>query len=360
LAFWLGTLTLLLAIGPIAADAAASDPAEATLQAARDRAVAVVREASRSVDGGRRAAAIEAAKADRDLAVPLIQLGLRDDDPRVRYRALMAVGELGLKGLGASAADHVGDASPSVRAAAIYAAASNGRAVDRTPLAGLLREPLATCRMHTAEVLARLGDASARPMIESAAGLPLRGANVQQERAVQIKLAEAMARLGDRSAVDVVRGAMYEPAIEVRVAAIDTLGRLGDRRMQPALSRLVREAPLEVKMTAAASLLRIGDASGLPTLRRGATYTAERAAADLREALRQTPPQWAAAAEMQAVLADPARLAAAAEAVRGQAAYGLGLSEDEASAGALVALLDDPSAEVRLAAAGAVLSATAR
>jgi len=357
-------LGLMLAMTPMAvggsmarAQAAAVEPAsaETILVAARDRAVNEVRAASRSGDGGLRASAIEAAKPARDLVVPLIQLGLEDDDPRVRYRALMAIGELKLGGLGASAVGYVNDASPSVRAAAIYAAASNGRDVDRSPLAGLLRLRVPTARMHTAEVLARLGDRSARPMIESAAGLGLVEATSQQERAVQVKLAEAMVRLGDQSARDVIRAAAFEPAVEVRVLAVDLLGRLNDRSMRPALNRLLREGTREVRLTAAASLLRMGDASGVSELREGAGFTVDQAEADLKRALAQMPPESALAMELRAVLADPARLTAAAEAVRAQAAYGLGLTKDAASAEALVGLLDDTSASVRLSAAGALV-----
>ncbi|MEM6755677.1 MAG: HEAT repeat domain-containing protein [Planctomycetota bacterium] len=357
---WLGAL--LVIGGPVAAQpessvAATDDWHDSVTQ----RAVEVIREASRSGDGSLRASAIEAATPDRDLVVPLIQLGLDDNDPRVRYRALMAVGELKLAGLGASAANYIDDPSPSVRASAVYAAVSNGRAVDRSPLAESLMWPLATARINAAEVLARLGDRSARPMIESAAGLGLPRAAGEQERAVQVKLAEAMVRLGDDSARDVIRAATFEPAVEVRVMSIDMLGRLGDRSMRPALSRLLDEGTLEVRLAAATSLLRMGDPSGLPLLRSSAGYSVAKATDELRATQARLDPASALAREIQAVLSDPTRLAATAAAVRAQSAYGLGLARDAASAEALARLLNDPDPSVRLAAAGAVLdSSTAR
>ncbi|MEM6332561.1 MAG: HEAT repeat domain-containing protein [Planctomycetota bacterium] len=364
------TLIAWAAIAFLLAGSAVAQSADAPSQSrsqvladARERASAVVLEASRSADAARRAEAIEAAHPDRDRIVALAQLGLADADPRVRYRALMAIGELKLTGLGRSATGLLNDPSPSVRAAAIYAAARTGQPVDKSPLAGLLHEPLTTARMNTAEVLARLGDRSARPMIQASAGVQLRRAAPEAERVVQIKLAEALVRLGDETAIDVIRAAAYEQAveaIEVRVFAIDLLGRLGDRAMRPALSRLVDDDTREVRLAAATTLLRMDDPSGVDELRVAAGYTPDRAADELREATRQAAVRSALTAEMQAVLNDPGRLAEAADAVRAQAAYGLGLAEDAASARVLVDLLDDPSLQVRLSAAGAVLQAAGR
>ncbi|MEO0587903.1 MAG: HEAT repeat domain-containing protein, partial [Planctomycetota bacterium] len=193
---WVAILVMLAA--PASAQSAAPELSRSeVLAAARERALAVVLEASRSGDAARRAEAIEAAQPDRDRIVALAQLGLADDDPRVRYRALMAIGELKLTGLGRSATQLLNDPSPSVRAAAIYAADRTGQRVDKSPLGSLLQEPLPTARMNTAEILARLGDRSARPMIQASAGMQLRTAAPEEERVVQIKLAEALVRLGD-------------------------------------------------------------------------------------------------------------------------------------------------------------------
>ncbi|MEM0915611.1 MAG: HEAT repeat domain-containing protein [Planctomycetota bacterium] len=355
---WLGLALVVGGVSAAPSGAAVDAASDGWHASVTDRAVEIVRESSRSADGALRASAIEAALGDRDLVVPLIQLGLDDDDPRVRYRALTAIGELKLAGLGASAVGYLDDPSPSVRAGAIYAASANGRQVDRTPLAEALMRPLASSRINAAEVLASLGDPSARPMIEAAAGLGLPQATVEQERAVQVKLAESMVRLGDNSARDVIRAAMFEPAIEVRVMSIDLLGRLNDRSMRPALVRLLRSETREVRLAAAAALLRLGDPSGVAVLQSSAGYSADQAATELRTTLGRLDPASPLALEIRAVLADPARLRASAAAVRAQAAYGLGLTDDTASAEALAGLLSDPMQAVRLAAAGAVLGSS--
>ncbi|MEO0588643.1 MAG: HEAT repeat domain-containing protein, partial [Planctomycetota bacterium] len=166
-----------------------------------------------------------------------------------------------------------------------------------------------------------------------------------------------------REPLDVIRAAAYEQAveaIEVRAFAIDLLGRLNDRAMRPALTRLIDDDTREVRLAASTTLLRLGDPSGLDELRVAAEFTPDRAANELREALRGAQVRSALTAEMQATLNDPARLDDTAAAVRAQAAYGLGLADDAASARALASLLDDPSLRVRLSAAGALLRGPGR
>ena len=312
-----------------------------------------VRQAARSDDPFIRANAIEAAQRLEGRITPLLQLGLEDDHPAVRFAALSSIGKLREEEL-LSGVRHVLEQeqeneaalrrelrdrqrrlsdrqrsrlhtqvefSRSVQAAAYFALARCEADVDLTPMASLLASPDPSVRGNAAMLLGYLGDESAVPLLEEVAQMPVRRAGDQQRALVRVQIAEAILRLEDESALDTLRAAAYSRHHEVRVLAIETLGELGDRGMEGGLEEIVLEDRnnMELRLAAVWALARFGGSRGVEL------------AYDAAES-------------------DDWRL-------RVWAARTLGLMEDAAAANRLVALLEDPNERVRLQAAASVLAA---
>jgi HEAT repeat protein len=324
---FVATLLVVLAVSPLATTTVRAQPTageggpavRAQFDALRDRAIEQVLLAARGEDGFLRANAIEAMQPIPTRALPLAQLGLNDEHPAVRFAALVTIGKLRLEGMGPSAVRMVDDRSPSVRAAAMFAAHQTGQDVDISPLAGMLRSPEPGVRANAAMLLGLIGDRSALPMLQEMSRLPLHRASAEEREIVRVQVAEAMVALGNDRALDVMRAGAYSNLDEVRVLSVQTMGRLRDRAMMASLPPMLRDGPIELRLAAAEALARLGSPQGLPTLLEAATHELETA--------------------------------------RAQAAFGLGLIADTRSAEALGRLLNDPSPLVRLSAAAAVLRA---
>lgn len=343
------------------------EQAQQMLEQVRQRAIDLIIDASRGEDPYLRANAIEAMQARPDRALPLAQLGLRDDEPVVQFSALVTIGRLRLHAASDSVKEHLQANLArqqqlqhlytqqqatlsaqqrqrmlrqlielrSVQAAAIFALSMCGSEVDLSPLASMMGDDHPAVRSNVAMLLGWLGDDSAVPMMREMSVRPMRQANPVQQAVVRVQIAEALATLGDQDSLTAIRAAAYSMYDEVRVLSVQTLGRLGDRSMQPALKamldkQLPEQAP-ELNLAAAASLAQLGDYAGLPTLIRGANSRT---------------------IQFQGRTADAAT-------IRVQAAAGLAAVPAPQAAQTLINLLDDPSKQVRLAAAAAILNANA-
>jgi HEAT repeat protein len=294
-----------------------TDPAK-IIAAARPRAVELVLVSARSDDPFRRANAMEAAQHAGERATPLVQLGMQDPHPAVRFAALVAVGSLKLEPLSASARRLLDDPSQSVRAAAMFALRRCGQKVDITPMAAMLVSQNPALRGNVAMLLGRLGDPSAVPLLLESAKAPMPRVSAVREAIVRLQVAEAVLRLGDDSALDALRAAAYSPFDEVRVLAIQVMGRLHDERMTRAIEELLAKPPAEVQLAAAEALARMGKPDGKATTLNACGSTLP--------------------------------------VVRAQAAMTVALFRDDAAAArALVGLLADADEQVRLAAAAAIL-----
>lgn len=319
---------LTLAVLLIAAAGARADTPETPaatprqmLEAVRERAVELVLAGSRSENPILRANAIEAMQPLPERALPLAQLGLEDENAVVRFTALVCIGKLKFPGMGEAAMRHLGDASPSVRAAAMFAAKACGQDVDISAMAMMLRSSNPGLRANVAMLLGLLGDASAAPMLENLANSPMRRVSAVRQSLTRLQIAEAMIRLGDEGALDALRAGAYSQFDEVRVLAVSAMGKLGDQRMASAFRKMLQQPPIELQLAAAEALARQGDDGGLPVMLAGT--------------------------ESQIVP------------VRAQAAFGLGLVKKPEAAQALVLLLDDEAEQVRLSAAASILQAIA-
>jgi HEAT repeat protein len=310
-----------LAVVVAGAFAATSAAADEEVSAHGERAIREVIAASKSDDPFLRANAIEAMRSMPDRARPLVNLGVDDPASVVRFVALMTAGELRMEHVGQAAKRRVNDPSPSVRAAAIYACMVAGEPVDPTPLATMLASRAPDVRANAVMVVSRLGHPGAIEMIKEATRAPMRRASAEERAITRVQVAEAVVRLGEEESLDAIRAAAYSPFDEVKVLAILTLGRLEDKAMAAALVPMLKNEPIEIRLAAARALGEMGEVNGLRTAIEGAS--SDRAP------------------------------------VRAQAAFALADIRHERSREALVALLDDPSAQVRLSAAAGVIERVA-
>ncbi|MCX5659152.1 MAG: HEAT repeat domain-containing protein [Planctomycetota bacterium] len=323
-----GAMALTLVSGgseAFAADAPATQPAAKPAAASaagatlRDRAVQQILTSSRSADAFLRANSIEAAGALTDRVVPLAQLGLEDPHPAVRFAAAAQIGRLKLKSLAPACRKLLDDKSDSVRAAGLFALRACGQEVDISPLAAMLTGQDPSTRGNAAMLLGLLGDRSAIPMLKDTARVPLYKTNPATSAIVRIQVAEAVVRLGDDESLSALRAGLYSSLDEVRVTAVQMLGRAGDKRMsRPMFDILSQQNPPELQLAAAEGLARLGEGDGLPLVLRIGSESS-------------------------------------AETVRAQAAMTLGLFKDADARAAIARFLDDPSEQVRLAAAAAAL-----
>lgn len=317
-----------------------ADPAESAKvfadplarSALRERAIALVVEATRSDSPLLRANGIEALQPLPTRVEPIARAALTDLNYGVRYTAAMTIAELKLCESTPMVRPLLGDAEPAVQAAAILALQRCGAEVDPTPLAQLLFSPEPRKRSIGAFIIGEMGDPSAIPMLRAAAkggagvGLPV------EHRLLQMQIAEAMAKLGDSEALQAVRAALYPGAdeeYEVAVLAAQILGEMKDRAAVRELVNRIDErtgdqysTPPELRLAAAGALAKMGYRDG--------AYVAEQCAVS------EFPP------------------------LRAQAAYVFGETVGEEGLGRLQTLMDDQDPQVQLAAAAAVIKVADR
>ncbi len=290
------------------------------------RAVAVLVDASVGDIASLRCNAVEAMEMLPHRALPVMQKALGDPNPAVRFAAVVTSAKLKMKELSPSIQPLIKDENPSVRAAAIAALFALGQKVDLTPLGDLLRAPDPGLRSNVAMLLGMLGDASAVPMLKSAAEVPMPRASAAQIAVTRIQIAEAIAKLGDDKSpqrgaeLDALRAGIYNSMGEVRILAVNAVGEVHDQGCEGSLARLLTEGPLELQLAAAASLRRLGNAKGLPI---AIQYSAHD---------------------------DPV--------IRAQAAWALGWFNGNLSYNHLARLLNDPEPHVRVAAAASIVRRT--
>jgi HEAT repeat protein len=294
-----------------------AESAATIIAAAEGRAVNMVVEAARSDNAMLRANAMEAIQWRPDRALPLIQLGVEDRNPAVRFVALVTAGKLRAGVVRHSAEHMLKDPNDSVKAAAIYALHRIGAPVDPTPMAAMLASRDATVRGNAAMLLGRMGERSAIDMMMELSATPLPRASSVRLAIVRLQVAEAVVNLGDESSLDAIRAAAYSEFDEVRILSVMMLGRLRDRKMEPALRQLLTVTPFELALAAAGAVAQMGSDQGLSVALGGAAS--------------QIPTQ------------------------RAQAAFVLRYFGNVEAARALVRLLDDPDPAVRLSAAAAIL-----
>ncbi|MEM9414093.1 MAG: hypothetical protein AAGA29_01280 [Planctomycetota bacterium] len=342
----------------------AESPRDAVLAEAREQALQVVHDASRSDDPRERAAAIEAIQPVPDRAQTMVLLALEDDNPGVRFAALVTIGQLEIEGLGPAALDLANDENLSVRGAAVFAAHRCGQDVGEqlSLLPRMLGSQQPSIRGNAVMLLGLLGDESAVPMIQEMAALPMPRVDPAERIWLQLQFAEALLRLDpdNEEMLGVLRSSVFSTIDDVRVLAIRVVGEVGDRSMIGALESLVGDDsdPIQIRIAGGRALAQLGSANGRAILMAGASYSSADVLQDARDYLRSQRNNNGREAELMRQLVEDTTLQAAIAAdVRAQSAFGLGEMDDLASARQLAAMLDDPHPIVRLAAAAAVLDA---
>ncbi len=336
------------------------------LREARAAAVEIVLNASRSDDPRERAAALEAAQGVPDRAMPLAQLALSDDNPGVRFAALVTIGRLQLESLGPAAVDLADDENPSVRGAALFAAHRCGVDVDRrmSYLAQMLGSQDPVLRGNAAMLLGMLGDEGAIPMLHEMAFTPLPRVEPAERIWLQLQFAEAILRIepDNEEMLEVLRSSVYSPIDDLRVLALRVVGEVGDRWMLRWMDAIVDgEDPIQVRVAAARSLAQMGGDHGRSLLMQAAQYDSADVERDARAFVRANRGGGGRTLDlMRQLLDDPDAQADIAADVRAQAAFGLGELSGAEPARRLSAMLEDAHPAVRLAAAAAVLDALAQ
>ncbi|MEM9020072.1 MAG: HEAT repeat domain-containing protein [Planctomycetota bacterium] len=325
----------------------------------RDRAVQVILDASRSENPRLRLVALESVSVSPERARPMAQLALGDQNPAVRYGALVTIGRLQLNGLGLAAAEMADDPNPSVRAAALFAAHRCGQSVDLTPLAQMLGSSDLEIRGNAAMLLGLLGDPGAKPMLQEMASMPVARVDPAKLEWVRLQFAEAIIRLDpdDDRVMQAVRASVYSQYDDIRVLGLQIVGEVGDRTMDRWLLDLLKpDNPIQVRIAAAAALAQGGLANGRDTLVAASAYTEAQVNRDVRRFLSANRGGDGPAYEDMVQLSSDAqsRRQVAGE-VRAQAAFGLGNLGDLPAVQRLEQMLDDPEPITAVAAAGALL-----
>lgn len=348
-----------LGAGSTSAQDGADEPRILLLQS-KPKASSIVKASGREASPRARLAAIEAAEHAPEIAFDLARAGLSDENPAVRFAALVIVGKLKLADLADAAMDLVDDENESVRAAALFAANRCGKGVNLSPLAGMLASGSGGVRANVAMLIGQLGDPQAIDMLRDMASKPMTRISSAERTWVRLQYAEAMVRLDpeDAEVLGTIRASVYSNIDAVRILAIMILGEVGDRSVQGGLMHIIdRDNPIQVKIAAAQSLARMGDRQAGGVLIQASRYDERQLVQDLTAYLKNSQATGPEAQAIRELLKDErGRVRAAAE-VRAQAAVGLGFVDTTASAKRLAVLLDDVDSIVQVAAASAILRA---
>ena len=210
--------------------------------------------------------------------VPDLAALLTDTDPRIRRRAALAVGRVGLADGGALLQPLLKDADPDVRQMAAFAL---GLLADKTAVTALttaLQDPEPRVRGRAAEALGLIGDTGSAPAVGAMVGGYVKAgaiASLSPDDEQWPKTPEADAvRLG---LFALVRQKAFEP---LNAAIVDGSGRVsgwwpvafalqrvGDPRAVPALKQLAATPGRYTRAFAARGLGAYRDAGSIPLLR---------------------------------------------------------------------------------------------
>ncbi len=317
-------------IEPDPAFASGQQPAPGTAAARqrtmRDESVHRLLAMATSGNAQVRANAIEGLERAGTRAEPAIALALQDENPGVRSIAALVAARSGLVSLAPTVRQMTTDSSQFVRASALASLFIMGEPVDPSELSTMVlesREPRA--RAHAAFLLGEMGDRSALPMLRQAWATPIRDASEIERHILRLQIAEAMIKLGDDTSIDSVRAALYPSRpeeLEATALAVQIIGEVRDRGSIDQLIYLAddsqpRVMPAEVRLAVAGALAQMGlDQGG---------FIADRYASN------------------------------AADVIRAQAAKVYGRTGRGEHVPALMAMMDDPSELVRVAAAAGMV-----
>jgi len=279
-----------------------------------------------------RANTIEALSPVRAQVEPVVALALSDPNAGVRTVAAMVAGRSQLRSLAPTIREMLGDDSPFVRSAAMFALGSFGEEIDLSELSLLLFEDEnPRVRSQIAFILGELGEESAVPMLLQSMRQPMNQASVIQKKLFRLQVAEALIKLGHDDSIDAVRAALYPSRpdeLEATALAVQIIGQIRD---EPSIDQLIYLAdpdadtpmPAEVRLGVASALAEMGYREG--------SFVADE------------------------------YMDNQVDAIRAQSAIVYGKTQSRANLGKLeVMMLNDPSPLTQVAAAGAIVDYTER
>jgi len=188
--------------------------------------------------------------SERLPAIAALEGACSDEQPSVRYAALLSLGELASSASLALVAAALDDAEPLCREAAAIALGELGNTEAWTPLESSIDSPYAEVRFQVIASLTQLDLTRAAPLIR-----PLLGDDDPKVRA------QAAAALGDAGAQEAGEelAALLDDTLAVRHEAALALARLGDARAVPVL--LAALGNRERALDAAEALSRLNAAA---------------------------------------------------------------------------------------------------
>jgi cyclophilin family peptidyl-prolyl cis-trans isomerase/HEAT repeat protein len=286
---------------------------------------------------------------------------LDDGEGRIRRRAALAIGRVGLVDGIPALVRRLSDSEPEVRQIAAFALGLIGDKRAQAPLVAALNDPVPIVKGAAAEALGLIGDASAAPAIAQMAAAfmdagalnPLPDDTVDAARdtpASAVRLAMyALVRL---NAYDALAGVMLDAGGQPKVRwwpLAYALQRLGDRRALPALLTLLQDTHLYTRAFAAKGLGAMAQPAAAAALRPLVSAPEEAVAIEAIRSLARLKDGGAAAAILAVVRepnAPPLRRLEAVTALGLIGAAGASVTATDA----LVDLLGDRNASIRAAA----------
>jgi HEAT repeat protein/beta-lactamase regulating signal transducer with metallopeptidase domain len=195
---------------------------------------------------------------ERSKALEALREALKDQDPQIRERAMMALIHAGDKLSLDMFKTALRDPNPQIRSRAVWALALNGDDSVVEPLIAALRDDNAEVRSRAAWGLGLKGD-------RRAIG-PLAAALKDTDGEVRSRAAWALGLKGDSSSVEALSGALKDSSAEVRSQAAWALGLKGNNSaVEPLISALKDQSP-EVRAQAAWALGMRGDVRAIDAL----------------------------------------------------------------------------------------------
>lgn len=243
------------------------------LSAMREQAIEMVMACGRSRDASVRANAAEASLQAPSRLEPVLAAALKDENLGVRSVAAAVVGRLQIRSLVAATWPLLSDSSPFVQSSAIYALRRCGESVDPSPLSRfLLNDPSPKVRSHAAYLLGELAEPSAAPMIRSAVKSAMPRASEADIRLMQLQFAEALVKLGEETQIESIRAALYPSRpeeLEATALAVQIIGMLKDQGstnqliyLSAKLDKAGNPMPAEIRLGVATALARMGNRRG--------------------------------------------------------------------------------------------------
>lgn len=243
---------------PVPTPPARDEPVDVEL---RQQARQLVEEFSTdSTSAIRRANAIEAAEKGlpREVAAPIVVRGLSDGDAVVRFAACIAAGDLRMIDTRPRLYQLAYDESPQVRIAARYGLHKLGDTTLSQEMLLGLRDPRESVRRNTVMLLGMLG--------ERTAVTPLRRLLSDSSPTVRLQVNEALWRLGDRAAANNLVIFTLSKFPDEQVVALIALAQPRDRRvLEHIRGWMVDENFPEVTLAAARAAGMLGSDEGYGT-----------------------------------------------------------------------------------------------